>query len=57
MRRQVTFEFVRFEWTLADLWVGVFWRRERYSLDVWVCLLPCIPLHLQWTWKPSLDGL
>ena len=32
-----------------DCWVGVFWRREQgdwgSTLDVWVCLLPCLPIH------------
>ncbi len=36
----------------ADCWVGVFWRRTKvlgyWKWDVWVCLLPCVPLHLWW---------
>jgi len=34
------------EWKLQDLWVGVFWKRVGNSWDVWVCLLPCLPIHL-----------
>lgn len=34
---------------LPDCWVGAFWRTFRddgvCELDVWVCLLPCLPLH------------
>ena len=44
----------RFELCLAldvrDLWIGVFWRRERYSgewgwmwlWEFYVCLIPCL---------------
>jgi hypothetical protein len=32
-----------------DCWVGAFWRTFRdegvWELDVWVCVLPCLPLH------------
>jgi hypothetical protein len=38
------------EWKLADLWIGAFWKRKGHSLDIWVCLLPCLPIH--WTgWR------
>lgn len=42
----------RFEFKPQDLWLGVFWKREnhvgyiRSTLDIWVCVLPMIPLHL-----------
>ena len=40
------------EWKLADMWIGVFWRRlvwsRGVSWDVWICFLPCLPLHLSW---------
>lgn len=41
------------EWKKPDLWIGVFWRnhhgeaygiRHVYAREVWVCLLPCLPL-------------
>lgn len=47
---------IRLEFKLADCWIGVFWRRERpgrdlvYHWDVWICLIPCLPLHLSW-WR------
>ena len=37
-----------FEWKPQDLWVGVFWKRIGNAVDVWVCLLPCVPLHVSW---------
>jgi hypothetical protein len=36
----------RFEWKLADMWIGVFWKRSDV-LHVWICLLPCVPLHIE----------
>lgn len=34
---------------LPDCWVGAFWRTFRdeavWELDVWVCFVPCLPLH------------
>lgn len=45
----------RFEFKVQDLWVGAFWRTtycetnagpQRMATDIWVCLLPCLPLHI-----------
>lgn len=39
-----------FECVLRDCWVGVFWKWELGEylevLHIWVCLLPCLPIHL-----------
>lgn len=39
---------VRLEWNPADLWVGLYVTRkpEDGRTHVWVCLVPCFPLHL-----------
>jgi hypothetical protein len=37
---------VRVEFKAADCWIGVFWRRELGQLDVWLCLVPMLPIHL-----------
>lgn len=48
---------LQLEFKPQDLWVGAYWRRallERplkgwfYRYDLWVCLLPCLPIHLTW---------
>lgn len=45
----------RFEWKLPDLWIGAFWKTtySRYndlltptSTEIWICFLPCVPLHI-----------
>jgi hypothetical protein len=54
---RLVFDFwsCRLEWKLADLWVGAFWKKSGHCLDVWVCLLPCIPLHLCFVWHDPLQ--
>ena len=50
---------VRIEFKLQDLWIGAFWkstwgepyRDRRYfkeSFDLWICLIPCLPIHFNW---------
>jgi hypothetical protein len=42
--------YCRLEWKPQDLWVGAFWRRCGNCIDLWVCLLPCLPIHFCWYW-------
>lgn len=50
------------KWEPRDLWVGVFWDRRRADywcdgghciedLHVYVCLVPCVVMHLIIAWK------
>ena len=55
---------VALEFKLEDCWVGLFWKRTRAlrrgvassqgcvgyvgRVDVWICLLPCLPVHAWW---------
>lgn len=38
------------EFKFEDCWIGLFWRHsaEQYvqRLDLWLCPLPCLPLHI-----------
>lgn len=36
----------RFEFKIEDMWLGLFWRVTDKKIDVWICLLPCLPLHI-----------
>ena len=38
---------VQLECKIQDCWIGVYWRREEEQLHIWICLLPCFPLHIQ----------
>lgn len=39
----------RIKFEPRDLWVGVYWDRRHHppELDVYVCLVPCFPLHVR----------
>ncbi len=39
------------EWKPQDLWVGAFWKRTGNCVDLWICLLPCVPIHVSWWWS------
>jgi hypothetical protein len=36
---------VQWEFKPADLWVGVYWCNHGGFIDVWVCLVPMLPIH------------
>lgn len=49
----------RIEWKVEDMWIGLYWRVGRWAvegdparqvrkIDVWICILPCLPIHLIW---------
>ena len=49
---------VRLEFKPQDCWIGVYtrktdlfpWRyRRRWQRDIWICILPMLPIHLWWT--------
>jgi len=52
---------INLEFKLQDIWIGVFWKkdlkvtyerlnRSSIRIDVWICLIPMLPLHIRW-WK------
>lgn len=43
----------RFEYKIQDMWIGAYWDSVRddrgiSSFDLWICFLPCVPLHVAW---------
>ena len=41
-----------------DCWIGVYWKKsdmfpwryhQRWRWDIWICLVPMLPIHLYWT--------
>ena len=41
--------FVRIERKPQDCWIGVFWKRGYpWAFDMWICVLPMLPVHLGW---------
>lgn len=46
---------LRVEARIRDLWIGCYWKHtmvytdkgpEKGFTDVWICLVPCIPIHI-----------
>lgn len=55
MKRRFEFYNAQFEWKLEDFWVGAFWKRTGGTIDLWLCLIPCVPLHVSWGWS-QIEG-
>jgi hypothetical protein len=36
------------EWKPRYLFIGGYWFRIGNSWDLWVCLIPCLALHISW---------
>ena len=34
-----------------DMWIGLYWKRYPRAIEAYVCIIPCIPLHLYWQWR------
>ncbi len=37
---------IQLELKIEDCWVGVFWKPRKHWKDMWICIVPCIPIHL-----------
>jgi hypothetical protein len=33
------------QWKPQDFWIGVFWKNQPYRIDIWICIIPCLPIH------------
>lgn len=44
---------LRLQWEPRDCWIGLYWTRATYSTHVYICLLPCFPLHVWWMTAPE----
>ncbi len=41
----------QFEFKIQDAWIGAFWKRIGNCVDLWVCFIPFVPLHVSWWWS------
>ena len=44
---------IRLQFEPRDLWVGVYWNKHLFgwtdiTVHVYVCILPCLPIHIWW---------
>jgi hypothetical protein len=47
---------ISWEFKLQDFWIGAYWKRMGNCVDLFVCLLPCLPIHISWWWSQPIDG-
>jgi hypothetical protein len=47
---------IRLEWKPQDAWIGAYWKQTEERWHLWICLLPCLPIHLQWTRRVEQKG-
>lgn len=42
---------IMLEFKLQDVWIGAFWNfpNEYETRDLWLCLVPCFPIHFRWS--------
>lgn len=58
---------LRLEFKLQDMWFGAYWDFQRWEpiqgvyvpwqLDIWICLLPTLPLHIRIIENVNIDLL
>jgi hypothetical protein len=39
---------VSLESKLQDMWVGAYWKNGDYIFHLWICVIPCLPIHIEW---------
>jgi hypothetical protein len=37
---------IRLEFKVQDLWIGIYWSTTDSATDIWICLLPTLPIHI-----------
>jgi hypothetical protein len=37
---------IQLERKVQDVWIGAYWKQDRYALHIWICLVPMLPLHV-----------
>lgn len=45
----------RLEFKAADCWIGVYWADEVLWRDVWICIIPMLPIHAEWYYDGFQD--
>jgi hypothetical protein len=41
------------EFVTSSVCIGAFWKRTGNCIDVWVCPLPCVMIHVSWWWNDA----
>lgn len=51
----MTFKWLKIQFNIHDLWIGVYWRRTPftypydavYIFDVYICIIPALPICIR----------
>ena len=36
---------LQLEWKMQDFWIGIYWINKPERIDIWICVIPCLPIH------------
>ena len=39
-----------FKFEPRDMWIGVYWKRFPSAIDLFICILPCLPINIYIQW-------
>lgn len=57
---------VKLEFNWHDMWIGAYWKiktieyvfhdnnnnNNRHERHIWICVVPCLPIHIWWDISP-----
>ena len=41
---------VKLDAKISHMWIGAYWQQFGNCLDLWICLIPFVPIHFYWRW-------
>lgn len=39
-----------------DIWIGVYWKKYPEAIELYICVIPMLPLRLYCQWQPDWCG-
>lgn len=52
--KRITFK-IRLEFKIQDLWIGIFWKKKIRLYNIWICVIPCFPIHVKFAIWPNYE--
>jgi hypothetical protein len=37
-------------WEPHDLWIGLYWKRYPKAIELYIGIVPCLPIRVYWQW-------
>ena len=38
------------EFKVQDCWIGAYWKRSARRFDLWICVVPMLPIRISFLW-------